>query len=69
MHIDGGHMDNDKFLMTTAAARLLNRSAEAVRSYERSGKLPAMKTANGHRLFRESDVLELARKLKQPEAA
>lgn len=58
-------MQNDeKLLMTTDAARILNRSAEAVRSYERSGKLAATKTANGHRLFREADVRKLADELK-----
>lgn len=54
----------EPLLMTTDAARLLKRSAEAVRSYERSGKLPATKTANGHRLFRVDDVRRLAAELE-----
>jgi len=57
----------EKLLMTTDAARLLNRSAEAVRSYERNGKLAATKTANGHRLVREQDVRKFAsRPMEKP---
>lgn len=59
----------DTLLMTTDAARMLKRSAEAVRSYERSGKLPATKTANGRRLFKEADVLALAKKLNAKDSA
>jgi excisionase family DNA binding protein len=56
-------------LMTTGdAARILNRSTEAVRMYERSGKLPALKTANGQRLFKEADVRKLATKLEAKSA-
>jgi len=55
----------EKLLMTTDDARLLNRSAEAVRSYERNGKLAATKTANGHRLFREQDIRKFAKELSR----
>ncbi|MBI4524376.1 MAG: MerR family transcriptional regulator [Deltaproteobacteria bacterium] len=51
--------------MTSDAAKILDRSAAAVILYERTGKLPAIKTANGRRLFRKEDVLKLARKLKR----
>jgi DNA-binding transcriptional MerR regulator len=57
----------ERLLMTTDAARLLNRSAEAVRSYERCGRLRAIKTSNGHRLFREGDVRKLAEELSRKE--
>ena len=50
-----------RLLMVTDATRILGKSSETVRHYERTGKLPAMKTANGRRLFREDDVKELAR--------
>lgn len=54
---------NEQYLMVTDAARLLKRSSEMVRQYEKVGRLPAIKTANGHRLFRRSDVLKLAAEL------
>ena len=49
------------FLMTTDAARFLRKSAEAVRNYERQGKLAATKTANGRRLFRREDLEKFLR--------
>jgi DNA-binding transcriptional MerR regulator len=52
------------FLTTGDAAKILDRSTASVILYERTGKLPAIKTANGRRLFRESDVRDLARKLR-----
>lgn len=51
------------YIMTSEAARLLGKSEQTVRSYERIGKLPAIKTSLGKRLFLESDVKELAQKL------
>lgn len=56
-------MREDRLLMASGAAQLLNRSAATVRFYERSGRLPAIRAANGTRLFRESDVLRLAAEL------
>ena len=54
-------------LMTSDAAKILRRSETAVRGYERTGKLAAMRTMNGHRLFRREDVERLARELaKKP---
>jgi len=53
----------EKFLLVSEAARILNRSAESVREYERSGKLPAHRSPSGVRLFRESDVQRLAKQL------
>lgn len=46
---------DDIFLTVTEAARILNRSGEGVRNYERRGILPASKTARGVRLFRRLD--------------
>jgi DNA-binding transcriptional MerR regulator len=51
---------DDIFLTVTEAARILNRSGESVRNYERRGILPASKTARGIRLFRQRDVEALA---------
>jgi len=55
-------MNDETFLTVTEAARILNRSGESVRNYERRGILPATKTARGIRLFRQADVLALAKK-------
>ena len=64
-------MNND-LLMASEAGRVLGRSAEAVRYYERRGMLLALRTANGTRLFKRSDVEALAVKLRgeksQPES-
>ena len=48
-------------ITVSEAGRIINKSAETVRAYERAGRLPAIKTARGMRLFRESDVRALAR--------
>ena len=53
---------NERLLGATEAGRILQKSAESVRAYERKGKLHAIKTARGMRLFRESDVRALAAK-------
>ncbi len=53
----------NEFLTTSDAARLLNRSVDRVRDYERAGKLPAQKTRSGQRLFKADDVEKLAREL------
>jgi excisionase family DNA binding protein len=52
-------------MLTTEVARFLGKSAETVRLYERRGKLPAMRTAGGVRLFKRADVLQLAELLVQ----
>lgn len=54
----------DELLTTADAAKLLNRSVDCVRNYERAGKLPAIKTRSGQRLFKISDVDGLAKRLK-----
>jgi hypothetical protein len=56
-------MKTEIFLTSTDAARLLNRSSQRVIQLERAGKLPAIKTANGWRLFRRGDVEALAAEL------
>jgi hypothetical protein len=58
-------MQDDELLMASGAAKILNRSAEGVRYYERIGKLRAIRTADGTRLFRQSDVEQLAAELRE----
>ncbi|MDA2911410.1 hypothetical protein MYX04_10815 [Nitrospiraceae bacterium AH_259_D15_M11_P09] len=55
--------DCDKWLLTGDAARMLHRSVQMVRTYERTGRLPAVRAADGTRLFKESDVRKLATEL------
>ena len=62
--LNGKEKIMDNLLMVSQVGRMLNRSAESVRSYEKAGKLPAIRTSDGKRLFRESDVRELAAKLQ-----
>ena len=51
----------ETLLTTGEAARALGCSPDAVRLWEREGKLPAQRTPTGRRLFALSDVQELAR--------
>jgi len=62
----GKHPMDDKLIAATEAGRILNKSAESARVYERKGILRALKTARGMRLFREADVRELAAKQMRP---
>jgi DNA-binding transcriptional MerR regulator len=55
----------EKLLMIGEAARAIGRSVETLRHYDRTGKLPAIKTSNGRRLFRETDVKKLASKIQE----
>jgi excisionase family DNA binding protein len=48
-------------LLTGDVARILAVSAETVRFWHRIGRLPALKTARGVRLFNRGDVDRLAR--------
>jgi excisionase family DNA binding protein len=48
-------------LLTSEVARILDVSAETIRLWERSGRLPARKTEKGVRLFDRRDVERLAR--------
>jgi excisionase family DNA binding protein len=52
-------------MLKAEVARFLGKSSETVRLYERRGKLPAMRTAGGVRLFKRADVLQLAELLVQ----
>ena len=58
-----------RFLLTNDAARLLNVSPQTIRVWERAGRLAAVKTAGGVRLFDRRDVERLARERGGPEVA
>ncbi len=51
-------------LTTSAVARLVRRSPDAIRLYARTGKLPCTTTTTGVRLFALEDVLALGRTLR-----
>jgi excisionase family DNA binding protein len=52
--------DPDDLMTPSDAARVLGLSADSVRVLSDSGRLPAMRTVSGRRLFRRSDVDRLA---------
>lgn len=55
-------MNLEQYLITVSEApKILYRSAESVRKYERTGKLTAIKTTRGMRLLRESDLRAFAK--------
>lgn len=51
-----------EYLRTSEAARFLCISESGVRRWEREGRLKAVRTATGQRLFRREDVEKLAPK-------
>jgi excisionase family DNA binding protein len=51
-----------QFLTTADVARALGVVPDTVRLWERAGKLPALRTASGVRLFAHADVQRLADK-------
>lgn len=53
------------FLTTSDTARILNRAAATVLYYERMGRLKAIRTQNGIRLFERTDVERLAQTLQK----
>jgi DNA-binding transcriptional MerR regulator len=60
-------MDDAADLLTTAgAAKILDRTPDTVRLWERMGKLHAIRTVSGQRLFRRGDV-EAARERERIE--
>jgi excisionase family DNA binding protein len=52
--------DPNDLLTPSDAARVLGLSADSVRVLSDSGRLPAMRTISGRRLFRRMDVDRLA---------
>jgi excisionase family DNA binding protein len=53
-----------KFLTTTDAAHAIGVSAETIRLWEKLGKLPAVRTESGLRLFSRKDVDRVAREYR-----
>ena len=64
---------NAELLTPQDVARLAGVGAASVRNWERTGKLPAIRTAGGMRLFSRADVVRLmadrAAQLEQRSAA
>jgi excisionase family DNA binding protein len=58
-------MQQDQLLTTTDAARLIGVSSETIRVWEGVGKLPAMRTQSGTRLFKRDDVERVAATYRQ----
>jgi DNA-binding transcriptional MerR regulator len=52
------------YLTTSDTARMLKRAAATVLYYERTGRLKAIRTEGGMRLFERADVERLARQLQ-----
>jgi excisionase family DNA binding protein len=68
--LQSSHLPDPNDLMTPSdAARVLGLSADSVRVLSDSGRLPAMRTVSGRRLFRRSDVDRLAAERAQAMAA
>ena len=57
------------WLLTGDVARILDVSAETVRFWERIGRLPALKTERGIRIFNRDDVERLAHERQATEHA
>jgi len=57
----------ESLVMTNEAARIIERSPSAVRWYENEGRLSAIRTSGGVRLFRKRDVEKLAEELRAKE--
>jgi excisionase family DNA binding protein len=55
------HSAKPDYLMTSGAARLLGVAKETVLLWVRNGKLAAIQTENGRRLFLRTDVERLAK--------
>ena len=47
------------YLQTYEVAKRVGRSSETIRLWERLGRIPAIKTGRGMRLFLEEDVVKL----------
>jgi DNA-binding transcriptional MerR regulator len=54
-------------VLTSEAVRILDVAPDTVRLYERRGRLRALKTARGVRLFDRRDVERLARERRAAE--
>jgi excisionase family DNA binding protein len=66
-------VEPEEFLTTLDVAKALDMSVDWVRGLEKQGRLPALRTRGGQRLFKAADVevfaQQLAEKRKQGEPA
>jgi DNA-binding transcriptional MerR regulator len=69
MQQDSNHPPSDlaELILTGAASRILDVSAETVRVWERQGLLTARKTMGGVRLFDRQDIERLANERRAAE--
>ena len=56
-------IDDDVYLRTAEAAKILHVSAKTVSRWAKEGKIPHVVTLGGHRRFPATAVYELARRL------
>ncbi len=54
-------MTTPTYLTISEAARAIGVSVDSIRNYERTGRLPALRTPGGMRLFALGDVERMAR--------
>lgn len=55
-------MQTKQLFTVSAAARRLERSENTIRVYTETGRLSCVRTTNGRRLFRESDIEEFLKR-------
>jgi predicted site-specific integrase-resolvase len=58
-------MKQSEYLSVTGAARILNKSENTIRLWERQGKIAALKTETGKRIFRRIEIERIAGELAQ----
>ncbi len=58
------YMDDEPYMRTAEAAKVLHVSAKTVSRWAKEGKIPHVVTLGGHRRFPSSAVHELARQLR-----
>jgi predicted site-specific integrase-resolvase len=64
---NGSGVMEDTIVLTLEAAQIIGRGPGVVHWYNKQGKLPAMRTTKGVRLFKRSDVEKLAKELRAKE--
>ena len=66
---DTRQADDDRYIRTAEAARMLHVSPKTVSRWAKNGRLPHVVTLGGHRRFPASAVAQLARDLTMQDAA
>jgi DNA-binding transcriptional MerR regulator len=59
----------DLFYMVGDVARMLNRSVQSIRIYEKRGYLRSLRTLSGVRIFRAEDIRKFAETSRTTSAA